>query len=482
MTMGQVGDLRHTDVLVRGRDIAAIGPDLAAEGAEVIEAQDQILLPGLVDTHNHLWLSQMRGLFGRSPETRYFPLVERLGAAYRPQDMRTGTLFGAAGALAAGITTTLAYCDNIRFPEDAEAALDALVEAGIRTRFLYAGHDKLAPSETLGIDHLRHLHRSRAAWAGAAPIDLGLGWRTPSADADEAVQVTALTELRRVREIGLPVSTHISGDNGPSQLQFLLEHGLLGPDMLLVHATGADPAALRAVEEAGAAIALTPITEQRIGFGLTLLRHYTDRVGRVGLGIDGALAGAPDMFAVMRAGHMVQAAVGGDELAILPRQILRLATIEGARAIGMDTLIGSLEPGKRADMILIDPRDLHMGFPASDPSALIVYSAKPENVRMVMVEGAVLKRNGRMAGIDEQRLVEAAGQSLATVRARAREAARQSRRQRECGDRLLTQRPSAAPPVIPAGHHAHSTTPAPRGVRDSRLSVGMSLASPCSGA
>ena len=182
------------------------------------------------------------------------------------------------------------------------------------------------------------------------------------------------SELARVRALGLPVSTHISGDRGPDQLAFLIERGLMGRDMLLVHATGADAGALAAVENAGAAIALTPITEHRIGFGLTMLGHYTGTASRVGLGIDGALGGAPDMFAVMRNAHMVQTAASGDELAILPREVLRLATMGGAEAIGMSDRIGSLEPGKRADMILIDPSALNMGFPATDPSALLVYS------------------------------------------------------------------------------------------------------------
>lgn len=418
MTMGPEGDLAHADVLVRGREIAAVGRDLPPDDAETIEAKGKILLPGFVDTHNHLWLSQMRGLFGRSPETRYFPLVERLGAEYRPGDMRVGTLFGAAGALEAGITTTLAFCDNIRTPTDAEAALSGLAEAGIRARFLYAGHDRLQPDQPLDIDHLAQLHRS-PPWPANAPLEVGLGWRTPTEDADEDVLAVAQRELALARDRGLPISTHISGDNGPAQLKLLIKRGLLGPDMLLVHATGADQAALGTVEEAGAAISLTPISEHRIGFGLTRVNHYTDAVSRIGLGIDGALAGAPDLFAVMRNAHMVQAAESGDELAVHPRRLMELATIQGARAIGMEDITGSLEPGKRADMMLIDPSDLNMGFPPSDPTALMVYSAKPQNVTLVMVDGTIVKRDGRMTRIDKRQVTEAARQSLTEVMNRA---------------------------------------------------------------
>ena len=93
-------------------------------------------MPGFVDTHTHLWLSQMRGLFSRSEDTRYFPLADAHGPHFRPRDTHIGTLFGAAGNLDAGITTTVAFCGNIRSPEMAESALKGLSEAGIRARFI----------------------------------------------------------------------------------------------------------------------------------------------------------------------------------------------------------------------------------------------------------------------------------------------------------------------------------------------------------
>ncbi|WP_375261926.1 hypothetical protein [Palleronia sp.] len=114
MTLGPEGDLPAADVLVQDGRIAAIGAGVTSPEAEVVSGEGKILLPGFVDTHTHLWLSQMRGLFSRSATTAYFPLVERLGARYQPEDMRVGTLFGAAGNLDAGITTTFPYCDNIR--------------------------------------------------------------------------------------------------------------------------------------------------------------------------------------------------------------------------------------------------------------------------------------------------------------------------------------------------------------------------------
>ncbi|MBB5281768.1 amidohydrolase family protein [Pacificimonas flava] len=411
-------DAGVADLLVRGGRIERIGRSLSAPDAEVIEADGHILMPGFVDTHNHLWLSQMRGLFGRSEATRYFPLVERLGAAFRPEDMRVGTLFGAAGALAAGVTTTLAYCDNIRSPAHADAAIAGLRQAGIRARFLYTSHDGMAADEPVALDHLRNLHDGRDDWSAGGLIDLGLGLRTPRKDAPPAEFARAAHELSVARALGLPISTHISGENGPAQLDALIARGWLGPDMLLVHATGAGPERLARVRERGAGVSLTPITEHRVGYGLTRVNDYLQPLGRVGLGLDGALGGAPDMFPVMRTAHNVQAA-GLGELSILPRRLLELATIEGARAIGLADQIGSLEPGKRADLILVDTRSLNMGPADEDSSALLVYSAGSRDVALVMVDGRIVKRGGRMIRLSEHATAQAAAHSLARIRRRA---------------------------------------------------------------
>ncbi|WP_051882080.1 amidohydrolase family protein [Parvularcula oceani] len=419
LTMAPGGDRPRTDVLIRGQRIAEVDRGLSAEGAEVMDCSGRILMPGFVGTHNHLWLSQMRGLFGRSEDTRYFPLSARLGAAYRPEDMYAGTLFGAAGAIEAGITTSFAYCDNIRSRESAEAALEALAASGIRSRFYYAGHDDLPSGEFLELDHIAMLHESWGQWSNGGLLGLGFGWRVPPAGSSESAFERAARELAFVRDLGLPLSSHISGENGPAQMAALIERGWLGEDMLLVHATGAAPEQLRAVRERGASVVLTPITEHRVGFGLTLFSQYAPALPRISLGLDGALGGAPDMFAVMKMLHNVQAGASGEELSVLPRRILEHATIRGAEAVGLGDEIGSVEPGKRADLILIDPDALNMGAPEEDPSALLVYSAQPQNVVLVLVDGRIVKRGQRLTALDGPAITRAAARSIRGVRQRA---------------------------------------------------------------
>ena len=407
----QQGDRRDADVLVREGRIVAVGRKLEAAGAERIDARGMILLPGLVDTHNHLWLSAARGQFRNTADTDYFALKKRLGRHYTPEDVRIGTYFGAVETLASGVTTTVDFFHNLRSPAHLEAAEQALLQSGIRARLLAGAHDDLGPAESVDLDLLA----AAAARARPGRVTLGLGWRgVGKGKAD--VAATGRREIAAARKLGLPVSVHSGGKRNGA----LAASGLLGEDVQIVHATGATPAELAAFRQAGSALSLTPVTEQRVGYGLTVLSDYA-AVGRIGLGIDGtALAGSADLFANMRLLALTESGARKKETAVAPRRILELATIEAARSIGMDDQIGSITPGKRADLILLDPGALNMALAGdADPYALIVYSATPANVDTVIVDGVVLKRGGRLLGVDVPRVMKEARASIDAILERA---------------------------------------------------------------
>ena len=408
----QQGDRRGADVLVRDGRIVAIGQRLEADGAERIDALGMILLPGLVDTHTHLWLSAARGLFRNTPETDYFALKKHLARHYTPEDIRVGTYFGAIETLASGVTTTVDFFHNLRSPAHLEAAEQALRQSGIRARLLYGAHDDLAPHDAIDLAHL-------AATAGRARPDgritLGLGWRGVG-EGKPAVVATGRRELAAARKLGLPVSVHSGGKRNAA----LIDSGLLGQDVQIVHGTGATPAQLAAFRAAGSALSLTPVTEQRVGYGLTVLSDYA-AVGRLGLGIDGpALAGSADLFANMRLLALTESGAAKKETAVAPRRILELATLEAARSIGMDDEIGSIAPGKRADLILLDTGALNMAQSGDDdPLALIVYSATPANVDTVIVDGVVRKRGGHLVDVDVPQVLDGVRASIGAIQARA---------------------------------------------------------------
>lgn len=421
MTMTPAGDVPQADILIEDGRILDVGRDLSiGPFAERVDMTGQILLPGFIDTHSHLWLTQLRGRFRNTPESAYFPLVARLSRAYRAHDVAAAVRLSALESLAAGITFTTAFFDNAREPDLAVAAVDALEASGIKARFLYAGHDDLEPRQPMLLDAFLSLAEQTGRSGGR--VQVGLGWRGLTTE-DEDANAVLMRELDVARERGLPISTHArTTTTGPGSIAALLARGALGEDMLLVHATGITADQIGMVNAAGAAIALTPVTEQRVGFGLTRLADFSE-VERLSLGIDGnALAGSADMFEQMRLLALTSSGAAKDEFAIDPRRLLALATIDGARALGIAERTGSIERGKAADIVALDPLALNLApaGPNDDPAALIVYSAKPENVRSVLVDGAFVKRDFKPVngGLDEA--VADARRSAAAIMERAK--------------------------------------------------------------
>ncbi|MDH0424959.1 amidohydrolase family protein [Stutzerimonas stutzeri] len=408
----QLGDLPRADVLLRDGRIAEVGAQLSDAEAQRIDGRGKLLLPGLVDTHTHLWLSATRGQFRNTPQTDYFLLKKHLARHYTAEDIRIGTAFGALESLAAGVTTSVEFFHNLRGPEYLQASLQALRDSGIRARLLYGAHDDLPDDRSIDLEHLARVARD---WPEGR-ISLGLGWRGVGSGEDANVQAVGRREIEAARRLGLPVSVHSGGARNAA----LVASGLLGPDVQIVHATGATREQLAAFRQARASLSLTPVTEQRVGYGLTRLSDYA-AVGRIGLGIDGpALAGSADLFANMRLLALTESGALRAETAVEPRRILELATLEAARSLGLQDEIGSITPGKRADLILLDLDALNLARPgATDPVALVVYSAMPANVDTVIVDGIVRKRDGRLLDLDLPRLLDEVRGSLEAILERA---------------------------------------------------------------
>lgn len=427
MTMDDaVGDLPRGDVHIRGEAIVAVAPRIDAAalpaGARVIDGGGMILMPGLIDAHTHLWTSQMRGHFACAPERTYFRTRNRLADGYTAADMYAGTRLGAAEALHSGITTVNDFCHNVRGRDFAEQSIRALAETGIRGCFQYGASTISQPTETVDLDHLGWLAGNWRAVAGDAPLTLGLGWRGPLG----IVTITdrqprpdwsvARRELDAARAHRLPVAIHVSGVTAQRQFAALIEAGVLGPDIQLIHMTAPSPRDLAAVVESGAAVALTPMTELRVGYGVTQLGDFLDAGVRLGIGIDSnSLAGSANLFAVMKLFQLIEAGRRQDELAADARQLIALATIDGARSLGLDREIGSITPGKKADLILLDAGAWNMGLFADDPAHLIVEAADPANVDTVIVNGRVLKAGGRLTGLDRAEVMAAARASIAAI-------------------------------------------------------------------
>jgi cytosine/adenosine deaminase-related metal-dependent hydrolase len=417
-----IGDIASGDVHVRGDTIVAVAPHLASGGLRTIDGSGMILMPGLIDAHTHFWTSQMRGHFACSPEQIYFTARNHLANRYRPKDVYEGVRLGAAEAIYSGITTAYDFFHNNRGPEFAEANIRALKEVGIRACFQFGASTLSRPTDAVDLDHLASLAESWGDIVGDAPLTLGLAWRGPlgivtiTADQPKPDWDVARSELDVARRHGLPISIHVSGVTAERQFAALVEQQVLGPDIQIVHMTDARPDQLAEVKRSGASVVLTPLTELRVGYGVTRIGDFLDAGVRLGIGIDSnSLAGNANLFSVMKLFQLIEAGSRKDELAISARTLLALATIEGARSLGLDETVGSITPGKKADLILVNPNAWNMGLFCDDPAHLVVEAASPENIDTVIVNGRVLKSAGRLTRLDCGEVIEAAKASIAGV-------------------------------------------------------------------
>jgi cytosine/adenosine deaminase-related metal-dependent hydrolase len=428
LTMDSAGDIPGGDVHIKDGVIHAVGRDLNVPGAEVIDATGKIVAPGLVDTHWHMWNTLLRGLSdgrpggdGASPGG-YFVTCVALGRHFLPGDTYAGTRLACAEAVDAGITTVHDWAHNIRGLAWAEAGLRALAESGLRARFSY-GYETGHPNDRLmALDDLSHVAAAWPAYSAAGRIHLGMAWRG-TGGSNPAMQVAPKLyreEIETARGLGLPVTVHACGPRSAAgQLATYATDGLLGPDLQAVHLNNATGEEISLAAAHGTSASVSPFTELQIGYGLPATGALLAGGVPCGLSVDTTmLSGNADMFAIMKVTQGCANALAYDEFALTARDVLRLATIEGARTLGLDSVTGSLAVGKRADLIVVSVDAPNLGV-LTHPARLLVTAVHPGNVDTVLVDGRVLKRGGVLLGYDVAEVSESARVALAGVLTRA---------------------------------------------------------------
>jgi 5-methylthioadenosine/S-adenosylhomocysteine deaminase len=384
----------------------------------VIDGSRMIALPGLIDTHNHLWNSTCRNLVREGPELGYFPTVLALGKQYTPEDTYRGVRLGCAEALYSGVTTVHSWSHNIRTPAHADADVRALKDAGIRGRFSYGTYQGGPPPEqTMDIADLQRMQRDWPAHANAGLLTLGMASRSVSNSPRGNVAMAAIhKDWAAARALKLPITLHTGGKGIVERLD---KEGLLGPDVQLINTSNWEDADRERILKSGAHVSITPHSEMRYSYALPQFVELLKLGLKVSLAMDTpAVAGSMDLFSAMRLMMDTQFVRTKDPLSVSGRQVLEMATINGAWDLGIDDKVGSLTPGKRADLILIRKTDLNMA-PVGDPVMAIVRSAQPHNVDTVVVDGRILKRNGKLTGLDADEVATQAMESLAGLKQRA---------------------------------------------------------------
>jgi len=415
-----LADVPGGDVHVRNGEILAVGKNLKAPGATVIEASRMIVLPGLIDTHWHMWTTYLRSRAGDTSEQGYFPLTTKYGQAMRPIDMYRSTRLSAAEAIFSGITTVNDECHNVRSRDYAIEDIRALQEIGVRARWSYGAYRGMPPTEPRNLADFEALHKDWPTHSNGGLISLGYIWSgigsTTSPVPLERFEMSRI-EIETARRVGVPVSVHLSAKENtpPGWVEALAKEGFLGKDLLLIHALSASASEMKLVAAAGTSISVSPGSELRIGYGLTKAGDFDAAGINVCVSVDTTpLTGNAHLFGILKLLRNAENAKAFDEFKFTARRALEFGTIHGARALGIDRLTGSLTPGKRADLILVRTDSLNMGV-FTDPAHTLVEATEPSDVDTVIVDGRILKRGGKMTALDPAEIIAGAAATLAEV-------------------------------------------------------------------
>ena len=424
LTMDEaLGDIPDGDVHVRNGEIVAVGRQLRAPGAATLDGRHTIVMPGFVDTHWHMWTTYLRSMAGDTAAEGYFPLTTAYGQAMQPEDMYHGTRLAAAEAIYSGITTVNDDCHNVRTHQHAEEDIRALREAGLRANWSYGAYRGMPAGELRNLASLERLHQNWDTYSNDGLIALGFSWSgvpaaTAAGPAPAAAIENARKELETARRLGLRISMHLASREGTpaGQVQAQAEH--LGRDMVLIHMLAAAPDEMKLVASSGASISASPGSELRIGYGLTKACDFLDAGINVCVSVDTApLTGNCHMFGILKLLRNAENAKALSEFRLSTRRALEMGTIAGARALGIDDKVGSLKPGKRADLITIRTNVITMGL-FTDPTRAVVEAAEPSNVDTVVVDGRILKRDGRLTTLAPEQIVADAVRTRDAVRKR----------------------------------------------------------------
>ena len=412
--------LANADVLITGETIAAAGPSLQVPaGTAEIDASGGILMPGMIDTHRHMWQTAMRGYGADWTLTQYFVWnYLQWGKSFRPQDIYAGNLLSAIEAIDAGVTTTVDWSHNLQTVEHAEAAVDALQEVPGRWVLAY-GNIQAAPWEWSAAPEFRDFV-SRRFGSGNDMLGFQMAFDVPPASPDFPEKAA----FEVARDLGVPVTTHagvwkVTTDEG---IRLMHEHGFMTPQTIYVHAASLSADSYHRIAATGGHASLSTESEQSAGQGYPPTWKLRQHGIGVSLSMDTSVWWSADLFSAMRATLSADRARehleahARDETVTHHRlraeQVVDWATRGGARALGLDSVTGSIEVGKKADLVLIKNDASPVMFPLLNPYGHVVFQAQRGDVHTVVINGRVVKYGHQLAGADLAKARQVIGQTV----------------------------------------------------------------------
>jgi cytosine/adenosine deaminase-related metal-dependent hydrolase len=368
-----------------------------------------------------MWNTLYRSFAGDKPEEGYFPTVARFGQQMEPNDVFQSTRLSAAEAINSGMTFVHSWFHNARSTAHAEADVRALGEIGVRARFSCGWPQGMPDTQSADQGPIESLARDWKSWSNDGLISLGMAWRGQFRAGPIKPEVYQ-PEFDNARKLGLPITVHIAAaaHRSVNQIAPLYKAKLMARDVQLIHALAATPEELDMIKESGSPVSVSPGSELRIGYGYPQIGEMLAKGIPLGISVDtSALTGSSNLFGVLKLARDSENARAENEFKMTARQALELGTIGGARSMGLDDRIGSLKPGKRADLIAISTDSLSMAV-VTDPAHLVLEATAPDNVDTVVVDGRILRRNGKFTALDQDKVLREAADAAAGLKARAK--------------------------------------------------------------
>ncbi|WP_163972183.1 amidohydrolase family protein [Oceanobacillus halotolerans] len=411
-----IGDFNKADVLVEGSKIVEVKPNIEASDCEVIDASDMIVMPGLVDSHRHTWESVVRNVGADWSLQKYLGSIYfgNIGSLRRPQDDYIGNLLGALEALDSGVTTFLDWT-MIMSNDHTDEMIRGLKESGARAVFAHgAPGDAEYWNRESTIDNGADAKKIKEKYFSSKDqlLTMGLAIRGPEFSSWE----TSVKEINLARELDVVCSMHLGfGTWGAvdRSIEKLNNANLLGPDLNFTHANAVSPEEMKMLAENGGSISVTPEIEMMMGHGYPATGLCIENGVKPSIGVDVVTSTGGDMFAQMKFALQAERArvnskiIAGGEmpepLHLSAREVLEFATVESAKSLMLEDKVGTLTPGKEADIIMVRTSDLNI-FPVNDPIGTVVQCTHTGNVDSVFVAGKAVKRDGKLLNVDLEKI------------------------------------------------------------------------------
>jgi len=410
-----IGEMKDGELLIVGNTIKAAGRNLKATADETIDAADKIVMPGLVNAHMHTWETALRGIGAEWMSADYFKHVHsNLATRYQPEDNYIANYMGALAQIDAGVTTLVDWCHNNPTPAHSDAAVQGLADAGIRALFL---HGSPKPDPKPGQKHFSEMPMPRGEverfckgrFAGRnGLLTFGLAMLGPYYSTYEVTK----QDLALAREFDLFASMHVGGGKGmvPDGFERLLDDGLVDRHLTIVHGNDIAPDTVRRIADRGGTFTVTAEIELQMGYGDPLTGILHEHKAPISIGTDVEPAVGSDLFTCMRLTLQHERNRGIIETlektgsrpqhsAVTCRDALAWVTTDAAKIAGLDDRVGSVTPGKQADIVLLRTDALNM-TPMRDLVGCAVMQAATANVDTVLIAGRTVKQAGRLLADD----------------------------------------------------------------------------------